>query len=207
MPGPDDYSRRMRGKGRSEPGGGFTTREELSTLIVALVLALGLLLVDADADETAAIPPEPRAAADTAADRPDDYRASDPAFRYVVELPAGEGWSEPSERFKLSGDLLRTTVRSDSGPVIVIDRTPYDLPVLGGEIDSSREIAHPEFGGMIEYVFEDSTIVPACVGEVCVDYLVTDGRGGGWGVLVAGVDGPRARELGRRTARSLSLRG
>jgi hypothetical protein len=172
----------MSAEGTQEPRGGFTRREEVSTLIVAVVAGLALLLVGGDADETEADGPGNRRPS------PGNFRASDPDFRYVVELPAGDGWSSPTERMKLSGELLRTTVRKESGPVVVIDRTPYDLPALGGETESSREISHPEFEGMIEYVFEDSTIVPACVDEVCVDYLVTDGRGGGWGVLVAGAD-------------------
>ena len=58
---------------------------------------------------------------------------------------------------------------------------------------------------MVEYVFHDSTIVPPCFDGTCVDYLVEDGEGGGWGVLVGGTGLGSAQELARRTAETLRL--
>lgn len=198
-----------------QPPPATTRREEVVVVLVAVVAALALLpLGDASGPDrppraelaTASERTEPRQRRKEPKPLPGDYEASRAAYRYVVDLPDGRGWSQPAESFRRRFDLLRTTTRrGPSGPVLVIDRTPGKPPILGGEVDASRFHPHPAFDGMIEYVFRDSTIVPACIRARCVDYLVQDGEGGGWGVLVADVRLSRARDLARRTARSLRL--
>ena len=197
----------MSAESSATPPIGSTIREGLIAVAVACAVGLLVLLIGggddgtAEGGETAAAPPAPTRDADP----PGNYSASDAYYRYVVDLPTGEAWSAPAESLKRSYDLLRTTVRSESGAVLVIDRTPADIPALGGEFESTRPLPHPRFGEMMEYVFADSTIAPACYDATCVDYLVEDGRGGGWGVLAGGTDLPEAKALARRTAESLRL--
>jgi len=203
----------MSGAGTTTPPSAFTTREQVLAVVVACAVGLLVLLIggggESDVAEVPAAPTrtdepaEPARPAET--DRGGTYSPADPAYRYAVQLPSGSAWSKPHEAYKRSFDLLRTTVRNEAGTVVVIDRTPNDLPAFTGDVDSTRTLPHPTFGEMTEYVFRFSTINSACLDDVCVDYLVEDGEGGGWGVLVGNADLDRARALAARTADTLQL--
>ena len=62
------------------------------------------------------------------------YTPADPAYAYSAEIPKGNGWSAPVESLPTGGGLLRTTVRGPEGAVLIIDRTPDEVPQLGGEL-------------------------------------------------------------------------
>jgi predicted Ser/Thr protein kinase len=132
------------------------------------------------------------------------YIASDPDYFYHAELPAGNGWSKPIESRPTGGDLLRTTVRGPDGALLIIDRTPNEIPSIGGNYESTREVPHPEFGTATEYILSESESIPECAGRQCVDYLIEDGAGGGWGVLGGGPSLPLATEVAARVAKSIS---
>ncbi|MGI9021413.1 MAG: serine/threonine-protein kinase [Solirubrobacterales bacterium] len=114
------------------------------------------------------------------------YSPSDPTFTYRAKVPQGEGFSPPVENELTPGELLRTTVRGPDGLLVIVDRTPFEVPQLGGVFDSEDTVAHPFFGTMTEYVFSNSGAIPECADTTCVDYLIEDGSGGGWGVLAGG---------------------
>ena len=192
----------MTGEARPRPASGSTVREEIVVLAVAFAAGLGALLIGNGEGTEAHSPVDERGGRAAR-----NYSASKREYRYAVELPAGPRWSEPTERFRGPYDLLRTTIRRESGAVLVIDRTPFKQPMLGGEIDSSRKLPHPRYGRMTANRFHDSTIIPACIGARCVDVLVDDGEGGGWGVLAGGIGAQRAQALAARTARTLRLPG
>jgi hypothetical protein len=87
---------------------------------------------------------------------------------------------------------------------LFIDRTPSEVPKIGGDFESRRTVYQPKFGLADEYVISQSESIPECMGSPCVDYLIEDGRGGGWGVLAGGTaDTTLARQLGRRVMRSI----
>lgn len=132
------------------------------------------------------------------------YVPSDPSYSYSAELPQGDGWSTPIESFPTGGALLRTTVDGPGGLFVLIDRTPYEVPQLGGDFESSRTVSHPRFGTATEYVFSTSEIIPECSNAPCVDYLIEDGSGGGWGVLAGGTDVAEAQALAGEVARSIT---
>jgi hypothetical protein len=133
-----------------------------------------------------------------------DYSPAQQRFGYRVELPTGNGWSNPVETRPYSSALLRTTVRGPDGMFVLVDRTPDDPPEFSGEFDSSRDVAHPSFGSATEYEFSESESFPECDGSTCVDYLIEDGQGGGWGVLAGGPDLPLAKEVAATVAQSVT---
>jgi hypothetical protein len=133
----------------------------------------------------------------------ENYMPSDSEYAYSAELPAGNGWSEPTESLPTGGGLLRTTVRGPEGSVLIVDRTPDEVPQLGGGFDSTREVPQPNFGTATEYVFDQSEAIPECNGNPCVDYLIEDGAGGGWGVLAGGPDQAIATEVAANVAKSI----
>jgi hypothetical protein len=130
-----------------------------------------------------------------------DYTPS--TFGYSTELPAGRGWSEPAETEPTPNRLYRTTVRGPEGFILIIDYTPHEPATFGHGYDARRELSHPEFGSMTEYVFSGG-VIPECA-KSCVDYIVNDDAGGfGYGVLAGGTSDPGlARDVGRRVAESL----
>lgn len=132
------------------------------------------------------------------------YVPGDSSYYYEAEMPSGAGWSRPEESFPTGGALLRTTVRGPEGAVVLIDRTPGEVPQLGGGYDSSRVVPQPEFGVATEYVFSTSEFIPECAGAPCVDYLIEDGNGGGWGVLAGGVSLAESKELASEVAGSIA---
>ena len=132
------------------------------------------------------------------------YAPGDPAYAYSAEIPKGNGWSAPVESLPTGGGLLRTTVRGPEGAVLIIDRTPDEVPQLGGGFESTREVSQPAFGTATEYVFTQSESIPECNGNPCVDYLIEDGQGGGWGVLAGGPDQALASEVAATVARSIT---
>ena len=130
-----------------------------------------------------------------------DYTPS--SFGYSTQLPAGKGWSEPAETEPTPNRLYRTTVRGPRGFILIIDYTPHEPAAFGHGYDARRELSHPEFGSMTEYVFSGG-VIPECA-KSCVDYIVNDDAGGfGYGVLAGGTSDPGlARDVGRRVAESL----
>ena len=108
-------------------------------------------------------------------------------------FPAGGGWSAPAESHPTSGALLRTSWRGPDGTLLIIDRTPYDVPDLGGSYDAVGTVSHPVFGEATKYNFSQSSALPDCDGRPCVDYLINDGSGGGWGSSPAGRAWPSRR--------------
>jgi Protein of unknown function (DUF2510) len=134
--------------------------------------------------------------------RPYDIGAGE--FSYYTELPSGAGWSEPSQEEPVPGELERTTVRGPGEMFVFIDRTPSEVPKIGGDFDSRRIVYQPKFGVAHEYVISQSESIPECMGSPCIDYLIEDGRGGGWGVLAGGTtDLALARRVGRPVMRSI----
>lgn len=132
------------------------------------------------------------------------YTPSDPAYSYAAEIPQGGGWLAPTESYPTGGALLRTSVRGPAGQFVLIDRTPSEAPQLGGGFDSSGVIEHPLYGAAVEYVISESDLIPECSGSQCVDYLIEDGRGGGWGVLAGGPDLAVAKQTAQQVALSIS---
>jgi Protein kinase domain len=159
-------------------------------------------------DRTTGSPAEP--SQDAAAPvRPARWVPYSPAtFGYSTELPAGRGWSEPAESEPTPNRLYRTTVTGPDGFVLVIDYTPLEPATFGGDYDARRELDHPFFGSMTEYVFSGGNFAQ-CADSTCVDYIVNDEQGGfGYGVLGGGTDDPGlARDVARRVAESLTYEG
>ena len=94
------------------------------------------------------------------------------------------------------------------GFVLVIDYTPLEPATFGGDNDARRELDHPFFGSMTEYVFSGGNF-PDAPDSTCVDYIVNDEQdGNGYGVLGHGTDDPAlARNVARRVAVSLTYEG
>jgi hypothetical protein len=88
--------------------------------------------------------------------------------------------------------------------LLIIDRTPNDVPTLGGGYDGLRHVSQPYFGTATEYLFSESQSIPECNGAPCVDFLIEDGTGGGWGILGGGPSLAVAQEIAGRVARSIS---
>ena len=96
------------------------------------------------------------------------YAPSDQSYHYRAEIPQGGGWLAPTESYPTGGALLRTSVRGPDGQFVLIDRTPSEVPVLGGGFDSSGVIEHPVYGSVTEYVISNSDQIPECNGtQVC----------------------------------------
>lgn len=135
------------------------------------------------------------------------YEPSDPNYFYTAEIPAGGGWSTPAESHPTSGELLRTSLRGPDGTLLIIDRTPNEEPSLGGSFDAARTVSHPSFGQATEYTFSSSEALPDCNGRPCVDFLINDGSGGGWGVLAGGPSLAVAENIASHVAQSITLGG
>src|SRR5262245_40353352 len=60
------------------------------------------------------------------------YVPSDASYAYSASIPSGGGWSAPIESHPTSGPLLRTTLNGPNGALLLIDRTPSEVPQLGG---------------------------------------------------------------------------
>jgi len=132
------------------------------------------------------------------------YKPTDSDYGYRAEIPQGGGWLAPAESYPTGGALLRTSIRGPGGQFLLIDRTPYEVPQLGGGFDSSGTIEHPSYGPVTKYVISDSNQIPECNATQCVDYLINDGGGGGWGVLAGGPDLAVAEQTAQQVALSLS---
>jgi serine/threonine protein kinase len=132
------------------------------------------------------------------------YVPSDQEYYYQAQIPSGQGWSNPTESFPTGGALLRTTVAGPAGATLVIDRTPNEVPQLGGSYESTETVPHPHFGTATEYIISASESFPECNGRRCVDYLIEDGQGGGWGVLASGPDFGQARDVAQEVMQSIS---
>lgn len=132
------------------------------------------------------------------------YSPSDPNYGYVATIPSGSGWSSPVETHPTEGDLLRTSVSGPDGTLLIIDRTPTEIPTLGGGYDGVRHVSQPAFGSATEYLFTESQSIAECNGAPCVDFLINDGTGGGWGVLGGGPRLSVAHEIASEVTRSIS---
>lgn len=132
------------------------------------------------------------------------YSPSDPGYFYLANLPSGGGWSAPSESHPTSGNLLRTSLRGPDGTFVIVDRTPDEVPTLGGGYDAVKTVSQPYFGSATEYLFAQSEAIPECNGAPCVDFLIEDGEGGGWGVLAGGPNLDAAQSIGSQVAQSVS---
>jgi hypothetical protein len=131
------------------------------------------------------------------------YSPSDPGYSYVADLPTGDGWTSPAESQPTGGRLLRTSLRGPDGTFVIVDRTPDEVPQLGGGYDTVKTVSQPYFGSATEYVFSQSQSIPECNGRPCVDFLVDDGQGGGWGVLAGGPSIDAAQGIGSQVAQSV----
>ncbi len=132
------------------------------------------------------------------------YAPSNPDYFYLAQLPGGGGWSVPAENYPTSRKLLRTETRGPDGTFVIVDRTPNEVPQLGGGYDDVRTVSQPFFGSATEYVFSQSQSIPECNGRPCVDFLIDDGQGGGWGVLAGGPSIDAAQGIGSQVAQSVS---
>jgi len=132
------------------------------------------------------------------------YVPADSNYEYTASVPSGHGWSPPLESHPTSGELLRTTLHGPNSALLVIDRTPSEVPQLGGGYVSSQPVFQPHFGAATEYVFSSSNSIPECNGSPCVDFLIKDGSGGGWGVLAGGPELGLSKAIGSRVASSIS---
>ena len=65
-------------------------------------------------------------------------------------------------------------------------------------------MSQPFFGSATEYIFSQSQSIPECNGRPCVDFLIDDGQGGGWGVLAGGPNIDAAQSIGSQVAQSVS---
>ena len=118
----------------------------------------------------------------------------------------GTDWSRPRESRPTAGALLRVSVRGPAGLLVLVDRTPFEVPALTTSFDSRKTVRHPAFGNAERYVISRSELIPECGGSPCVDYLVDDRTGGGWAVLAGGGgDLALADTVAKRVANSLRL--
>lgn len=116
------------------------------------------------------------------------YESDQPGFAYRAELPSGNGWSVPAETLETDG-LLHTEVTGPDGYFAFIDYTPGEPPDPGDGAVAQGQIEHPEFGPATEYAIPESEFISGCKPSApCIDYIVDDGQGGGWGVLAGGPD-------------------
>jgi serine/threonine-protein kinase len=135
--------------------------------------------------------------------RPYSPSDPDPDYGYVATVPSGRGWSSPVETHPTDGELLRTSISGPDGTLLVIDRTPTEVPTLGGGYDDVRHVSQPSFGTATEYLFSNSQSIPECNGAPCVDFLIDDGTGGGWGVLGGGPSLSVAEQIASQVTQSI----
>lgn len=133
------------------------------------------------------------------------YVPSDPTFGYAAEIPSGGGWSSPIESNPTGGDILRTSLRGPDGTLLIIDRTPTEVPELGGDYDFASTGLRTNFGTATVYTISESESLPDCNGRPCVDIFIDDGAGGGWAVLAGGPSLPVAELIATRVAQSISF--
>jgi hypothetical protein len=186
-------------------GGGGETADEPSPQATGNARTATETSPERTTTSQAAEPSEPA----TAPNRPERYVSyTPPTFGYAAEIPAGAGWSRPAESEPTPNRLYRTTVRGPEGFVLIVDYTPHEPAAFGGDFDARRQLTHPFFGSMTEYVFSGGRF-PQCADSTCVDYIINDEDGGfGYGVLGGGTDDPGlARDVTRHVADSLTYEG
>jgi predicted Ser/Thr protein kinase len=178
-------------------------------LVAAIVTAGVLALTGASDDEggkTVDRQEEPRGGGGGGGDESGvelpPFTGYDAPSGYSAKLPAGPDWSDPSESEPTPGQLFRVQVAGPAGTTLIVDHTPAEVPEFRGAADSTRTVTHPLFGVATEYLFSGGDI-PACTPGPCVDYLIDDGSGGGWGVLAGGEDFPLARSVAREVMLSI----
>lgn len=132
------------------------------------------------------------------------YSPADPNYAYVAQIPSGGGWTAPSESNPTGGDILRTSLRGPDGTLLIIDRTPTEVPALGGSYDFASSDVPTNFGTATAYTISRSESLPDCNGRPCVDIFINDGAGGGWAVLAGGPNIAVAETIARTVAQSIS---
>lgn len=170
---------------------------------------------DADGDGSATVPTSPAptdASTPPAPSAPSSYVAgyvsyspSDSAYSYTADIPSGGGWSPPTESNPTGGDILRTSLRGPDGTLLLIDRTPSEVPALGGGYDFASTDLQTNFGTATVYRISQSESLPDCNGRPCVDIFISDGSGGGWAVLAGGPNLAIAEQIARTVAQSISF--
>ncbi len=130
----------------------------------------------------------------------------DSTYYYSASLPSGGGWGAPAETEPVSGERHRVEVTGPDDYYMLIDRTPNEFPRVGVDYESSDTFEHDYFGGYTEFVVPPGEI-PECGPYRCLDYLLEDGEGGGWAILVTGPDLGIARTIGTNVVDSISVVG
>jgi hypothetical protein len=105
---------------------------------------------------------------------------------WSAEVPSGGGWSDPTTTEEVPGRRWRTVINGPGEIFVIVDSTPTDVPVYEGPAQRTT-VSHPIYGPVTEVVFQaaDSRIADCQIGT-CVDYLVPNNEGGGYGVLAGG---------------------
>ena len=149
---------------------------------------------------------------DTFNGRPTASNAAQPDFEqytsesggWSAEIPTGGGWGTPLETEPTPGQLFRTEITGPNGAVLIIDSTPSEAPTFNAASQSRTVVDHPTFGSAEKIVFQGSDNIESCATGTCVDYLLADPSGGGFGVLAGGPDDFDAlQEIAERVALSL----
>ena len=120
---------------------------------------------------------------------------------WSAEIPIGDGWSGPLESTPNEG-LYRTTFDGPGDLTVIVDYTPHEVPIFNGTAESRDYVTHPLYGTSERIVFSGGSI-PTCQNTRCIDFLVPNGAGGGWGILAGGGDYEVAAEVADHIAATL----
>jgi hypothetical protein len=132
---------------------------------------------------------------------PAAYRSyAGPAFQ--AQLPSGGGWASPAQPQPTAGRLFRTSVRGPGGLFVIIDYTPSEAATFGGSYESRTQVGQTAFGTATKYVFQGGRL-PECQRATCVDYIINDPTGGGFGVLAGGGNTASSEQIARTVAESV----
>jgi hypothetical protein len=105
---------------------------------------------------------------------------------WSADVPSGNGWSDPVESEPTPGQLFRTEISGPAGAVLIIDATPFQTPTFNAATESRQTVSHPVFDSAEEIIFQGSENIPSCASNECVDFLLSNGSGGGYAVLAGG---------------------
>jgi hypothetical protein len=125
------------------------------------------------------------------------------AFGYQARIPTGGGWGAPADS-QPNSRLYRTNLRGPGGLFLIIDYTPNDEAMFGGDYESQIEVGQTAFGTATEYVFRGGSL-PECQRATCVDYIINDPVSSqGFAVLAGGGDLATVKEIARTVMESLT---
>lgn len=103
---------------------------------------------------------------------------------YQVDLPIGAEWGDVYDSVKSDGRLLESRVDSETGLFVLVNYTPDEAAVFGGNASSSRTVTGTIWDPAKEYVFTGGAI-SGC--GTCVDITFSESSSGpGLAVLVGG---------------------